>query len=89
MEEGEQALRVRHTDISQKTSLGDGTIWRTEGAAFAKSSALAFSIADPFIRIPKVGEVLSMNKYIFQVAETYTPEVIYIYMQNARFREVK
>ena len=64
-------------------------MWRTEGAAFAKSSALAFSIADPFIRIPKVGEVLSINKYIFQVAETYTPEVIYIYMQNARFREVK
>lgn len=33
VEEGEQALRVRHMDISQKTSLGDGTIWRTEGAA--------------------------------------------------------
>ena len=60
--------------------------WR---ATFARSSALAFSIADPLIWNPKVGEVLSINKYIFQVAETYTPEVIYIYMQNTKFREVK
>ena len=64
-------------------------LWMTEGATFARSSALAFSIADPLIWNPKVGEVLSINKYIFQVAETYTPEVIYIYMQNTKFREVK
>ena len=33
VEWGEQALRVRHMDISQKIALGDGTIWRTEGGA--------------------------------------------------------
>ena len=35
----------------------------------------------------KIGGIL--NKYIFQVTETYPLEIIYIYMQNMKFREVK